>query len=130
MAKKRKVKDCQELAQAVNDGIEFIVITDNGLTKHVQKIKAVGKTAWVLAAGAVIAALATATGTVLTGGASSPMTGPAEFAFMGTASSILGVPAAMTAASIAFAGGGVAVLNSLRKYSLEMKDSGTAILRK
>lgn len=128
MAKKR-VKNCQELAQAVNDGIEVITITEEGLTRHVQKIKAVGKTAWILAAGAIIVALASATGTAITGGTSSPMTVPSELASTGTALTILG-PTAITAISIAFAGGGVTVLNSLRKYRLEMKDSGTAILRK
>lgn len=126
---KKKVKNCQELAQAVNDGIEVITITEEGLTRHVQKIKAVGKTAWILAAGAIAAAITSVATTVLTGGAASPITGPSELASTGTALTILG-PTAITAISIAFAGGGVAVLNSLRKYSLEMKDSGTAILRK
>ncbi|WP_312483550.1 hypothetical protein [Stutzerimonas nitrititolerans] len=106
----------KELGQALKNDQETIEI-EGDLTTKVLKIKATGKVAWAVAAGAIGVAVL---------GIMYPVPEPttqvatksAAFFAGGSAVAILGAGAAATAISIAVAAGGIGALNSLRKYKV------------
>lgn len=120
-----KVANEKELAEAVKNNEEKIEI-EGDLARKTIKIKATGKIAWLVAIGAIgvaviaiLSAPATAGGGALVSGAVAP-----------AAVGILGFSTTATAISIAIAGGGVAVLNKLRGYSLEKISDDKVVLTK
>lgn len=115
--------DEKELGKAIKAKRETIVI-EGDLKNKVVKIKATGKVAWAVAIGGIAIALAII---LATGG-----TGilPTLVVAAPTTVSILGLPAAVTAVSIAIAGGGVAVLNKLRKYKIIENNRERLVLRR
>jgi hypothetical protein len=117
----------KDLGKALKENQDTIEI-EGSLKDKVIKIKATGKSAWIIAVGAigvtVFAILypvpdpASQTGSkgivLLTGGA---------------AVAILGTATAISAISIAIAGGGVAALNKLRSYKI-VSNSGDKVTLK
>lgn len=100
----------EELGEALGEEQDTIEI-EGDLKKKVIRIKATGKVAWLIAFAAIGIAVAIL---VSSAGAGAPVSG-----LIGAgAVSILGLPAATAAVSIAIAGGGVGVLNKLRKYRI------------
>lgn len=115
----------KDLADAVNNGQDTIVI-EGDLKKKVLKIKATGKVAWAVAAGAISVAVITALAAPATGGASAPISAVAAPA----AVTVLGASTTVTAISIAIAGGGIATLNKLRTYKVIAKNDDHVILKR
>ena len=117
-----RVKTEEELAKAIKNGEDTIEIEGN-LRKTVLKIKATGKVAWLIA----IAAIGIAVGIfIATGGTGAP----ASSFIGGGAISVLGLPAAISAVSIAIAAGSVGVLNKLRDYKIIENNDDVLILKK
>jgi len=117
-----RVKTEEELAEAIENEEETIEI-EGDLKEKVIKIKATGKVAWIIALGAIGVAV---TVVIASGGSLAPASG-----IIGVAAiSILGLPVAISAVSIAVAAGGVAVLNKLRKYKIVKNDDEVLILKK
>ncbi len=123
------VNDEKELGKAIKNGESYIEI-EGDLAKKTIKIKATGKVAWGACALGLTIAIGATIATVATGGTSAPATAPAGFVGFGAASAGLGAGAAMSAISIGAAGGGIAVLNKLRKYKLEKISEEKIILHK
>ncbi|WP_455917131.1 hypothetical protein, partial [Leclercia tamurae] len=99
------VRTEKELGEALKNGQDTIEI-EGDLQKKVLKIKATGSVAWIIAIGAIGIAVAITLGT---SGAGAPVSG-----LVGAgAVTVLGLPAALSAVSIAVAAGGVGALNSL-----------------
>ena len=112
----------EELAEAIENGEDTIEI-EGDLKEKILKIKATGKVAWILAIGVIGVAVVIA---ITTGGAGAPASG-----IIGVgAVSVLGLPAAISAVSIAVAAGGVGVLNKLRNYKVIENNEDILILRK
>lgn len=119
----------EELGKALKEEQDTIEI-EGDLAKKVIKIKAKGKVAWAVAFGAIAIAVASILATVSTGGASAPATAPSSLIAGTAAASVLGLPTAVTAVSIAVAAGGVASLNKLRKYKVVEQSTQKLILKK
>ncbi len=98
----------RELADALNNKQDIIEI-EGDLTKRIIKIKATGKTAWIVAIGAVAATLM-----LVTSGAAAPVGGATGL----TAVSVLGFSTTASVVAIAVAAGGVSALNALRNYKV------------
>ena len=94
--------------------------------KIIIKLKGVGKVAWAIAIGAIGVAVAAVIAAPATGGTSSALAAVSAPA----AASILGVSTTTAAISIAVAGGGVAVLNKLRKYEVVEKHNTYMVLKR
>jgi hypothetical protein len=117
-----RVRTEEELAEAIENGEDTIEI-EGDLKEKTLKIKATGKVAWVIAIGAIGIAV---TIVIITGGTGTPVSG-----FIGVgAVSVLGLPAAITAVSIAVAAGGVGILNKLRSYKIVENSENILILKK
>jgi len=100
----------EELGETLKDEPDSIEI-EGDLKKKVLRIKATGKVAWAIAIAAIGIAV---TILISTGGTGAPVSG-----LVGAgAVSVLGLPAAVSAVSIAVAAGGVGALNTLRKYEI------------
>ena len=119
------VNNEKELAQAVKEGQDTIVITKD-LKSNVVTIKATGKVAWAVAIGAIGVAVTAVIASPSTGGVSSTI----AVASAPAAVSILGLSATVSAISIAVAGGGVAVLNKLRKYEITEQMGDFLVLKR
>lgn len=118
----------KDLGDALKNGQDSIEI-EGDLGKKVLKIKATGKVAWGIAAGAIGVAVIAVMYPV-----PEPTTQVASKAFAftagGSAVAILGAGTAATAISIAVAAGGVAGLNKLRAYKVISSDNDRVVLRK
>ncbi|HOU00763.1 MAG TPA: hypothetical protein PLE00_08805 [Anaerolineaceae bacterium] len=112
----------KELGNALKDEKDTIII-EGDLVKKVVRIRATGKVAWAIAAGAIAVAIIIV---IRTGGTGTP--GAALIG--GAAVGILGLPAALAAISIGVAAGGVAALNKLRQYKEAERSAGRLVLKR
>ncbi len=112
----------KDLGEALKDKQDTIEI-EGDLRKKVLRIKATGKVAWAIAIGAIALAVAIVIGT---GGAGAPAGGIVGVG----AVSVLGLPAAISAVTIAVAAGNVRVLRSLREYEIESNSGSKLVLKK
>lgn len=120
-----KVTTEEELANAIKNDEDTIEIEGNLANKTI-KIKATGKVAWAIA----IAAIAIAVASILLIPASAGTSSVASGAVISGAASILGGKVTLSAIAIAIAGGGVGILNKLRKYRIENISDKHIILHK
>lgn len=111
-----------ELGKALKNGAETIEI-EGDLKNKVLRIKATGKVAWLVAIAAIGIAVAVL---FASGGTGAPVSG----VIGAGAVSVLGLPAAISAVSIAVAAGGAGALNSLRKYKVVKQSDKSVILRR
>ena len=122
------IKNEKDLGNAIKNDQDTIEI-EGDLGKKVLKIKATGKVAWAVAAGAIGVAVLAVMYPV-----PEPTTQVASKAFALTAGggvvAILGAGAATTAISIAVAAGGVGALNKLRAYKVVSTDNNRVVLKK
>ncbi|WP_104640881.1 hypothetical protein [Helicobacter bizzozeronii] len=109
----------KELARAIEEARDTIEI-EGDLAGKTIKIKATDKVAWAVAIGAIGVAL---TALLASGGVAAPVSGAVAAGAVG----VLGLPATTSALAIAFAAGGVGVLNKLRGYDLK-KISDTRVV--
>ena len=109
-----KVTTEEELTNAIKNNEDTIEIEGNLANKTI-RIKATGKIAWAIA----IAAIAVAVGGILLIPASGGTSSVASGAAISGAVSILGGKVTLSAITIAVAGGGIGILNKLRKYRIE-----------
>ena len=116
----------KELGEALKREEDTITI-EGDLVKKVIKIHGTGKPAWGLAIGAIGVAVVSV---VATAGTSTPATGSAALISGGAAATVLGVPTAVSAVSIAVAAGGVGALNKLRDYNLTKINDNKVILKR
>ena len=112
----------KELGQALREGKDCIEI-EIDLKKKVLRIKAIGKIAWAICIAGIAGAVAIF---IATGGTGTP----ASKVLMVAPIAILGSPAVYAAIAIAVAGGGVGVLNKLRKYKVTTLPNGNILLTK
>ena len=110
----------QDLGKALVEKQDTIEI-EGDLANKVIKIKATGTVAWVVAFGAIGIAV---TFLLTTGGAGAPVSGIIGLG----AISVLGLPVAVSAVSIAIAAGGVGSLNTLRNYKITSHANGKVTL--
>ena len=129
------ITTAKELGQAIKDDVDIIEI-EGDLASKVIRIKATGKIAWSVAAGALavvittmIMDLATLPLDVATLGLSKAFKSFVATAGGATAATTLGTATA-TAVTIGVAGGGIGALNKLRDYRLEKKNDKKVILYK
>ena len=116
----------KEFGEALKNDQDTIEV-EGDLAKKTIKIKATGKVAWAVCIGCVAIAMTALVVTIGSGGTATPITGPTSAIVLSAAVATWGMPTAITATGIAIAGGGVGVLNKLRKYRLE-KISDTKII--
>lgn len=116
----------KEFGEALKNDQDTIEI-EGDLAKKTIKIKATGKVAWGVCIGCIAIAVAMVVVTIGSGGTATPVTGPTAAITLSAAAATWGLPTAITATGIAVAGGGVGVLNKLRKYRL-VKISDTKII--
>jgi len=116
------VKTEEELGEALKEEPDTIEV-EGDLKNKVFRIKATGKVAWAIAIASIGIAVAIL---MSTGGVGAPVS-----SFIGAgAVSILGLPTAISAVSIAVAGGGVGALNTLRKYEITESRGNKLVLRR
>jgi len=120
-----KAANEEELAEHIKEGRDYIEV-EADLGNKVIKIKAVGYIGWGLVAAALIVAVVF----VSRSPATSRTSGVVGFAAAAPAVATLGPAATITAVSLAVAGGGIGVLNKLRKYSLTKLPNGNVLLKK
>ncbi|MCU8045600.1 MULTISPECIES: hypothetical protein [unclassified Shewanella] len=111
-----------DLGQALKNNQDTIEI-EGDLIRKIVKIKATGKVAWVIAFGAIGVAV---TILITTGGTGAPVSGLVGASALG----ILGVSATTSAISIALAAGSVAVLTTLRNYSIVEQSEDRLVLKR
>jgi hypothetical protein len=112
----------KELGSALKNEIDTIEIKGD-LANKIVKIRATGKVAWGVAAGAIAVAILI---TVASGGTAAPAS-----SLVGVAAvSILGLSAATTAVLIGVSAGGISALNRLRKYKEIERSDGRLVLAK
>lgn len=116
----------EELGKAIKNGEDAIEV-EGDLTKKVVKIKATGSVAWGIAIGAIAVAVIAVLSSPATAGtglvAAPALVAPA-------AGALGGMGIAVSAVSIAVAGGGVAVLNKLRDYEIVSNTKEKLVLRR
>lgn len=113
----------EELAEAIKSGADTIIV-EADMKNNVYKIMCVGKIAWAVVALALAAIVVTAI-------VPNPATGTASTAgLMAAAIPTLGTGGTVFAVGLAAAGGGVAVLNKLRKYKTKELEDGRLLLTK
>ena len=120
-----KVTTEEELANAIKNNEDTIEI-EGDLSNKTIRIKATGKIAWAIA----IAAIAVAVVGILLIPASGGTSSVASGAAISGAVSILGSKVTLSAITIAIAGGGIGILNKLRKYRIEKVSEKRIILHK
>lgn len=120
-----KIRTEKELGEALKNDQDRIEI-EGDLSKKVIKIKATGKVAWAIAAGAIAVAVIAVLATPATGGASNV----AHLMAVPAAAATLGTSVASSAILIAVAAGGIGALNKLRSYSIEKNPDGSITLKK
>ena len=122
------VKNEKELSDAIKKAQDTIEI-EGDLGKKVLRIKATGKIAWAVAAGAIGVAVVAILYPV-----PEPTTQVASKSFAlaasGSAAAILGAGTTATAVSIAIAAGGVGILNKLRTYEIVSTANNRVVLRR
>ncbi|OSZ45865.1 hypothetical protein BVZ31_00565 [Alcaligenes faecalis] len=114
------IRSEKELGEALKNDQDTIEI-EGDLQKKVLRIKATGSVAWLIAIGAIAIAVAVTLGT---GGVGAPVSGVVGAG----AVTVLGLPTALSAVSIAVAAGGSGALNSLRKYKIVSNSGGKLVL--
>lgn len=120
----------KDLGNAIKNGEQYIEV-EGELGQKVFRIKAVGAVAWAVAIGGLTVAVAAIIAMIPAG----PLPAPAAIAGILPAAAVLGgtgvsgVTVAISAATIAVAGGGVGTLNKLRNYKME-KQGDRVILKK
>ena len=122
------VKNAKELAKAVKDKVDMIVI-EGEFGKVSFRIYAIGRVAWIVAIGGIAAAVAL----ILASGSMpifSPGTLPGAALAAAPAVGILGWPATTAAITIALTGGGVGILNKFRKYKLIERDDNRIVFKR
>ena len=122
------VKNAKELAKAVKDKVDMIVI-EGEFGKVSFRIYAIGRVAWIVAIGGIAAAVAL----ILASGTMplfSPGTLPGAALAAAPAVGILGWPATTAAITIALTGGGVGILNKFRKYKLIERDDNRIVFKR
>lgn len=125
----RKVNTEKDLGDALKSGEEFIEI-EGDLARKTIRIRATGKTAWMLAIGSLgIAAFATYA-TVGTGGAAAPIATAALAAAAPAAVGVLGISATVAALGVAIAAGGIGALTTLRQYKEVSRTADTLVLQR
>lgn len=115
----------KDLGHALKNGEDTIEI-EGDLIRKVFRIKATNKVAWAVAIGAIAVSVVAILAAPATFGISNSvhvLTAPIVI-------TSLGVPATAAAISIAVAGGGVAVLNKLRKYKVIEKTDKRLLISK
>ena len=134
MGKRVTVKTPKELGKALKGKADEILI-EGDLKKKVIRIRVTGKVAWLVAIGAIAAAVAAiiASGglALVPGGAlAAPAIWGSGAALAAPAVGILGFPTTVVAISIAIAAGGVGALNKLRKYKVVERGEDQLVLRR
>ena len=122
------VKNAKELAKAVKDKVDIIVI-EGEFGKVSFRIYAIGRVAWIVAIGGIAAAVAL----IFASGSMplfSPGTLPGAALAAAPAVGILGWPATTAAITIALTGGGVGILNKFRKYKLIERDDNRIVFKR
>lgn len=133
----KTVKTAEELGMAIKDEEDYIYV-EGDLKNKVLRIKATTSVAWVIAGGAIAAAItlflatpATIVGTAPLGGAGGVISFTGATTAAATAVTILGLPAVTVAISIGVAAGGYGAITKMRdKYSVETKSDKGIILKK
>lgn len=123
------MKTEKELGKALKENKSYIEI-EGDLSKKVLKLKATGPVAWLAVLGAIVIAEKAVELLVGTGGTTVPVSGVTAVIAGTGAATVLGLPTAVSAVSIAVAAGGVGSLSKLRKYNLEKIDDNKIILRR
>lgn len=121
--------DEKDLGRALKEGRDMIVI-EGDLVNKVIKIKMTGNAAWTICIGGITIAVTVTIANASTAGAATPVAVPSALVGATGAVAALGVPTTIAAIGIAIAGGGVAVLNKLRKYRVEKVSDTKIILHK
>ena len=122
------VKNAKELAKALKDKVDIIVI-EGEFGKVSFRIYAIGRVAWIVAIGGIAAAVAL----IFASGSMplfSPGTLPGAALAAAPAVGILGWPATTAAITIALTGGGVGILNKFRKYKLIERDDNRIVFKR
>ena len=119
----------KELSKAIKDGQDTIEIEGDLIGKTI-RIKATGKVAWGVVVAAMGAAIATVLLTTRTGPSTASMSLAVNAVAIPGATAILGLPATISALTIAIAGGGIGVLNKLRDYKIVSREDSKLILQK
>ncbi len=123
------VNSAQELAKRVNEGDSEITI-EGDLGKKIIRIKATGKTAWIIAFGAIGVAVTLVIVGLGTGPAAPAVESIAITSAAG-AVAIIGLPATVAAIGMAIAVKDKKVLNTLRDcYDIVSKSNDIVVLRK
>jgi len=107
------VNNEKDLGNAINQGEEEIII-EGDLAKKVIRIKATGKTAWIIAIGAVSVALVVVLAALATG-PGAPAMGLIATTFAGGAVCVWGLAATVAAIEICVAAGSTTALKKLYK---------------
>ena len=115
----------KELGEELKNDPDEIII-EGDLKNKVIKIKATGKVAWAVCAGCFAIAIPLAIVAVGTGGTSAVVSA----SFLVPATAVLGISTVISVITIGVAGGGLAVLNNLRKYKIKPLDSSKILLSK
>jgi len=128
------VRTAKELGVALKKNESYIYV-EGDLKNKIIKIKLAGKLAWVVAGGAIAAAvalyIATPAATVATAGAGGLVSFTGSATAATAAVTILGLPATVVAITIAVTAGGYASLSSLRdEYEIVKKESNGILLKK
>ena len=123
------MKDEKELGRALKEEKDMIVV-EGDLVHKVIKIKMIGKAAWPICIGGITIAITVTITNASTAGAATPIAVPSALVGASGAVATLGVPTTIAAIGIAVAGGGVAVLNKLRRYRMEKISATKIILHK
>ena len=120
------VKTEEELGKAIKNDEDAIEV-EGDLIKKVVRIKATGSVAWGIAIGAIAVAVIAVLSSPATAG-TGLVAAPALVAPAAGAPGGMGI--AVSAVSIAVAGGGVAVLNKLRDYEIVSNTKEKLVLRR
>lgn len=125
-----EVHNEKELGEALKNNVDSIEIGID-LKQKVIIIKGVNNAAWGICIAAVGIGVAAVMASAMTAGTTAPVNALIATPALAGAVGILGVPTAISAVSIAVAGGGVACLNKLRKYKIkEISDDKIQLIRK
>lgn len=117
------VQNEQELGNAVKQEESYIEL-EGKLASHVKKLMKLNMALWVFS----LTALSVAVFALMQMPATTGMSGIVSIVAGTSAASILGIDTVVAAVSIAVAGGGISVLEKLRKYHLTYGENGKIIL--
>lgn len=114
-----KVKNEKELGEALKSNVDVIEV-EYDLKAKVLKLKGIGDIAWGICIAAMTVAVMAIVATTVTAGTAVSVSTFIATPALASVSTILGMPTTVSAVSIAVAGGGVASLNKLRDYKVEI----------